>query len=92
MRLSDLVGKEIVNLHSGARLGTVADSDLIVDEDTGAVESIILPARGNFASFWGGDKESMIIPWDSIVKIGAELIIVDLDETYPQRRSRPYAY
>lgn len=35
MRLSELVGKHIVNIYDGARLGTVGDSDLVIDTETG---------------------------------------------------------
>ncbi|KAB2954678.1 YlmC/YmxH family sporulation protein [Heliorestis acidaminivorans] len=82
MRLSDLVGKEIVNITSGARLGTVGDSDLVIDEFTGEIDAIILPARNGVVGFWT-DRQPLLIPWDSIVKIGAEVVIVELDDTYP---------
>ncbi|MBC9786029.1 YlmC/YmxH family sporulation protein [Heliobacillus mobilis] len=90
MRLSDLVGKEIVNITSGARLGTVGDSDLIIDETTGEIDAIILPQKGNLVGFWT-DREPLIIPWDAVVKIGAEVVIVELDDTY-QRYSRRFTF
>ena len=80
MRLSELEGKEIVNIYDGTRLGVVGESDLIIDIRSGKVQSIILPNRGNMLSFWV-DKQQMIIPWDSIKKIGAEVIVVELDQT-----------
>ncbi|QGG48232.1 Sporulation YlmC/YmxH family protein [Heliorestis convoluta] len=87
MRLSDLVGKEIVNITSGARLGTVGDSDLVIDEVTGEIDAIILPARNSLVGFWT-DRQHLLIPWDSIVKIGAEVVIVELDDTYPNYTRR----
>lgn len=87
MRLSDLVGKEIVNIVSGARLGTVGDSDLVIDEDTGEIDAIILPPRNNLVGFWT-DRQPLVIPWDSIIKIGAEVVIVELDDTYPRYSKR----
>lgn len=80
MRLSELEGKEIVNIYDGTRLGVVGESDLIIDIRSGKVQSIILPNKGNMLSFWV-DKQQMIIPWDSIKKIGAEVIVVELDQT-----------
>ncbi len=82
MRLSELVGKEIVNIYDGARLGTVGESDLIIDAETGFIESIILPGKGNIFSVWL-DKQHLIIPWQSVKKIGSEVIIVELDGTHP---------
>ncbi|MGQ9513085.1 PRC-barrel domain-containing protein, partial [Thermodesulfitimonas sp.] len=39
MRLGELIGKEIVNLYDGARLGVVGESDLTIDAETGQVHS-----------------------------------------------------
>lgn len=79
MLLSELVGKEIVNLVDGARLGIVGESDVVIDDCTGQIESIILPSRGGLMSFWS-ERQSMVIPWQAIKKIGQEVIIVELDQ------------
>lgn len=89
MRLSELVGKEVVNITSGARLGTVGESDLVIDEDSGEIDAIVLPPRSGMVGFWS-DRQPLIIPWDAIVKIGAEVVIVELDETYPRYKRYPY--
>ncbi|MGB4504986.1 MAG: YlmC/YmxH family sporulation protein [Syntrophaceticus sp.] len=83
MRLSDLIGKEIINIFDGMRLGTIGDSDMIIDPDSGEVISIILPGRSNFLNLWT-DRQEIEIPWSSVKKVGSEVIIVDLDETYSQ--------
>lgn len=88
VRLSELIGKDIVNIQNGSRLGTVADSDLVIMADTGEIESIILPSKGGFLSFW--DKNNLTIPWSAVRKIGSEVIIVDLDDT--NMRYRRYTY
>lgn len=80
MRMGELAGKEIVNLFNGARLGVVGESDIAIDMESGRIHSIIIPRRGNLVNFWV-DKQHMIIPWDSVKKIGHEVIIVDLDQT-----------
>ncbi len=76
----DLAGKEIVNVYDGARLGVVAESDLLIDSQSGEICAIIIPRKSNIINFWV-DKQSMIIPWESVKKIGSEVIIVDLDQT-----------
>lgn len=81
MRLSELVGKEIVNIYNGARLGVVGESDLLIDDHSGEIESIILPSKANLVNFWS-EKSQMIIPWQAVKKIGSEVIIVELDESY----------
>lgn len=81
MLLSDLAGKEIINLNDGAKLGLVQDADLDVAGD-GSIAAIILPARTGFSGFWSnkGERETLVIPWRNIKKIGSEVIIVDLGD------------
>lgn len=76
-----MIGKEIVNVYDGSRMGTISDSDLIIDPETGTIESIILPARFNFINFWI-DRHEMVVPWETVKKIGNEIVIVELDETF----------
>jgi YlmC/YmxH family sporulation protein len=78
--MAELAGKEIVNIYDGARLGVVGESDITIDIDSGSVESIIVPLRSNLINFWV-DKQNLIIPWQAVKKIGAEVIIVELDQT-----------
>lgn len=81
MRLSELAGKEIINIFDGVRLGTIGDSDLVIDPENGEVASIVLPQRSGFLNFWL-ERREMVIPWSTVKKIGDEVVIVDLDRTY----------
>jgi YlmC/YmxH family sporulation protein len=81
MRLNDLVGKEIVNIYDGMRMGTVGESDMMVDQESGDIISIILPNRGNAFNFWA-DRQKLVIPWEAVKKVGREVIVVDLDATH----------
>lgn len=87
MRLSELIGKDIINIVDGARLGTVGDSDLIINPETGQVISIILPNSGGFLGLLK-NRSQMIIPWEAVKKIGSEVIVVELD----LNRMRNYIY
>lgn len=79
MLLSELGGKEIVNLNDGGRLGMIADSDVIIDINTGKIISLLLPdKRVQFKLF--GEKEEIEIPWNSIKKIGDDMIIVEIED------------
>ncbi|SHE43049.1 YlmC/YmxH family sporulation protein [Desulforamulus putei] len=82
MRLGELVGKEIVNINNGVRLGIIGESDVTIDVESGTICSIILPRRSNFINMWM-DKQQMVIPWESIRKIGEEVIIVEMDQCNP---------
>lgn len=87
MRLSQLLGKRIINIFDGEIMGLVGDSDLVVNPDTGAIEGIILPYRSE--RFGGGapakllsgrgDKQILNIPWEKVCKVGTEVIVVDID-------------
>ncbi|MGS0764318.1 YlmC/YmxH family sporulation protein [Syntrophomonas curvata] len=81
MRLNDLVGKEMVNIYDGMRMGTVGESDMLVDQESGQIISIILPNRGNAFNFWA-DRQKLVIPWEAVKKIGREVIVVELDATH----------
>lgn len=79
MRLNELGGKEIVNLNDGGRLGIIADSDIVFNESTGKIISLLIPDRRiQFKLF--GEKEEINIPWESIRKIGNDMIIIELDD------------
>lgn len=82
LRLSDLEGKEVINLVDGARLGMIGEADMIIDSHTGEIQSIIMPRRNTLFSLWM-DRQHIIIPWQAVKKIGNEVIIVELDHTVP---------
>lgn len=75
--LTELGGKEIVNLNNGERLGIIADSDIVVDEKTGKILTLLIPERKlQFKIF--GENYDMEIPWESIRKIGNDMVIIEL--------------
>lgn len=81
MRLSELSGKEVINLGDGARLGVVDDCELVFDGRTGQINAVLLPNRTKLFSFFG-DNQVSTIPWQSIKRIGDEIIIVDLNNAF----------
>lgn len=89
MLMSELVGKEIINLSDGAKLGSVGETDLVISPDTGEIESLVLPNRGGyFGGFLGGgERDYLVIPWPAVKKIGSEVIIVDLGENRGKKYS-----
>ena len=79
----------MVNIYDGLRMGTDGDSDMLIDEKTGQIISIILPNRGNAFNFWT-DRQKLVIPWEAIMKIGREVIVVDLDNTHMRLKNNSY--
>lgn len=77
MMLTELGGKEIVNLNNGERLGIIADSDIVVDEKTGEIITLLIPERKLQFKIFGGNYD-MEIPWETIRKIGNDMVIIEL--------------
>lgn len=75
-RVGELQKKEVIDISSGKRLGFVYD--LEVELQTGKVGSLIVPGKGTFFSFFKKYEEH-VIPFDRIVKIGDDIILVKCD-------------
>ena len=72
--MSSLTDKQVINVCDGKILGYV--NDFIVDPCNGRLLAIIIPAECGFFSFKKSDDT--IIPWEKIVKIGIDVILVDI--------------
>lgn len=84
MRLSQMGGKEIVNLNTGERLGVVAEADLVIDEKTGKILKMLVP-DSKFQFFILGDRDFVEVDWKDVRKIGNDMIIIEQEE---RRRKR----
>jgi len=74
-KVSDLQEREIVNVIDGRRLGPIKDID--IDVETGRITAIILPGSGKFLNFLR-KKEDYIVPWEKIIRIGIDVILVEV--------------
>lgn len=74
VKTSDLRMLDVINIGDGRRLGAVYDLD--VDVDTGEILALILPGEGGF--FGWGREPDVEIPWDRVVRIGVDVILVDM--------------
>lgn len=86
IKTSDLRMLDVVNITDGRRLGSVYDLD--IDIETGAILALILPGEGGFLGF--GRGPDVEIPWNRIVRIGVDVILVDMPGTRPNRFERPF--
>lgn len=75
VRISELQSKEVVNIGDGKRLGTIGDLD--IDIDSGLIRAIVIPATSRFFGL-GSSGQDYVVPWNHIVKIGSDVILVDL--------------
>lgn len=76
-KLSDLRDKDVINVADARRLGYVTDVD--VDPETGRIVALICPGAGRWFGLFGGRSEQ-VIPWERVLRIGPDVILVDLGE------------
>ena len=77
MKLSELSTKDIIDEEDGSKLGKIADLD--IDVATGKVQNISVYRSFKFLNLFS-NKDIMLIPWNRIVKIGNDVIIVENKE------------
>ncbi len=87
MRISEMAGKEVINLGDGARLGIIGECELTFDSRTGVIGGLLLPQKKAIFNFLG-DGQITMIPWQAIKRIGDEVVIVDLNNAYDRIYSR----
>lgn len=80
IKLSELQIKEVIVIDNGRRLGHIYD--LEIDPELGKIIAIILILRDKKNGLFGKPDE-LIIYWEQIVTIGADVILVkDIREEY----------
>lgn len=78
IKISDFQSKDVINMIDGKRLGRI--SDLELDLNQGRVRALVVPGTGRlFGVFSKGGSGDVVIPWNNIVKIGLDVILVRLD-------------
>lgn len=82
MKISDFQTKDVINIVDGKKLGQI--SDLELDLRQGRIEAIVVPTATRFFGMFGSGND-VIIPWRSIVKIGADVVLVRLDDAKAYR-------
>lgn len=86
MTLRDLNEKDVIQVRTGENLGRI--DDFIFDETTAKITAAILRGRGRLFGLLGYD-EDLVIPWEGIQKIGADVIMVDAEPTPSETQRRP---
>lgn len=78
MLLSEIEEKDVINMVTGERIGFV--SSLQIDVNSGQIRAVTVQPSGKMLNFFMKDDDSVYIPWDKIVKIGEDVIIVNVQE------------
>lgn len=70
----ELQNLEVINVVDGSILGTI--SDLEIDSSSGHICTITVKTLGKLLKILNPDR-GIIIPWNQIIKIGDDVIIVN---------------
>ena len=79
----------MINVVDGRKLGSIGDLD--IDVDSGLIRAMVVPPAGRFFGLLASGEE-VVIPWTNIVKIGADVVLVDLrqaETALPASGARP---
>ncbi|NLW08232.1 MAG: YlmC/YmxH family sporulation protein [Firmicutes bacterium] len=77
MRLSELNGKEIINLVDGTKVGAFYKVEAVCDLAAGRIHSFLLSERGTLM------RREREIPWEAVRKISKDLLLVALAPEVP---------
>lgn len=77
MKISDLQNKDIVNVADGRKLGRINDIEL--DLTTGRIKRLLVPSETKLFGLFSSGQD-WVIPWNQIVKIGSDVILVKLEQ------------
>ncbi|HHV38786.1 MAG TPA: YlmC/YmxH family sporulation protein [Tepidimicrobium sp.] len=80
IRLSEMRDKEVINIRDGSKIGLIYDFELDLKEEK-ATAIIIFDSSRVLGLF--GKNDDLVIPWENIVRIGTDAILVDID---PKKR------
>lgn len=86
---SDLRYKEVIDVHSGFRLGYVCDAEF--DDAEGRMISLITPGKAKFFGLLGREDD-YVLPWSCIVRIGNDIILVEAKGEFMRRKRRKHGF
>lgn len=72
--VNNIKSMEVIDINMGAKLGYI--KDIKIDCDNYKVMSILIPVQ---KSSWFTKFDTIEIPWEKVIKIGVDVILVDND-------------
>lgn len=82
-RIAELRCKEVISICDGNRIGYV--SDVQIDTCTGRLFALVVPGRARFFGLFG--RTDYFIPWESIRRIGEDLILTTFEVPCEEQKS-----
>lgn len=78
MNLSELQDKEVIDISTGRRVGSIID--IIIDRK-GGISKLLLEDRKPTKRLFAQSKDNIDLTWNQIIKIGDDIILVDCNHT-----------
>ena len=82
-RIDELRNRQVVCVKNGCVLGYVSDIEL--DTDTGTLTAMIIYGKPKLFGVLGHEND-IIIPWDEIVVIGNETVLVSTEVDFSKNQ------
>lgn len=82
---SDLRYREVIDIHTGLRLGYICDLEF--DDTDGRIISLITPGRAKMFGLLGREDD-YVLPWSCIERIGNDIILVEAKGDFMRRKRR----
>ena len=76
MKISELRMKDVIEAKDGRRLGYI--NDMEIDPEKGRIDALVIPGSRSWRWLFGRADE-LILPWQRIVKLGVDVILVQKD-------------
>jgi YlmC/YmxH family sporulation protein len=73
LNLSDLQNKEVIDISTGTRLGSIIDVIISLD---GTIQKLILDNRKLSRKILSKNDQDITIEWKQIIKIGDDILLV----------------
>jgi YlmC/YmxH family sporulation protein len=82
---SELRYKEVIDIHSGLRLGYVCDLEF--DDSEGRLISVVTPGKAKMFGLLGREDD-YVVPWGCIVRVGGDIILVETKGEFARRKRK----
>ena len=82
---SELKYKEVIDVHTGLRLGYICDAEF--DDKEGRIIAVVTPGRAKLFGLLGREDD-YVLPWDSIAKVGSDIILIEITGELTRRKRR----
>ncbi len=84
--LSSLQMKDIVYIEDGTKIGNLTDIEINVD--IGKIINLVVATKTKVFGMFGESRE-IVIPWEHVIKIGHDVILVKKNGAFPTVQISP---